>query len=49
MNPPVFIRTKPFSAAGKPRISISVKNQQTQMNEKLLAYFGERDRSSRSS
>ena len=36
MSPPEFIATKPFPAGCTPRIPTSIKNQETQMNEKLL-------------
>ncbi|MCY1561993.1 hypothetical protein D9M68_993230 [compost metagenome] len=36
MSPPEFIATKPFPAVRAPRIPTSPKNQEIQMNEKLL-------------
>lgn len=36
MSPPEFIATKPFPAVRAPRIPTSIKNQEIQMNEKLL-------------
>lgn len=36
MNAPEFIATKPFPAVRAPRIPTSTKNQEIQMNEKLL-------------
>lgn len=36
MSPPEFIATKPFPTVRAPRIPTSIKNQEIQMNEKLL-------------
>lgn len=36
MSPPEFIATKPFPAVRAPCMPTSIKNQETQMNEKLL-------------